>query len=127
MAHELAYTTPSCDNRSAWIWTSHTLSQNIYFTSKIEAHHLSISEYLPFEPVTKYHFPQRNRLISGISKGVLITEAENVVVVRLQSQYALDQNRNVYVLPGDLFNPLTQGNLYRAREGACIVTGAEDI
>ena len=106
---------------------THYPKETYILRQKIEAHHLSISEYLPFEPVTKYHFPQRNRLISGISKGVLITEAEKRSGSQITIAHALDQNRNVYVLPGDLFNPLTQGNLYRAREGACIVTGAEDI
>ena len=47
-------------------------------------------------------------------------------VVKLQL-IALDQNRNIYVLPGSIFNPLTKGNLKRAQEGAMIVTSADDI
>nr|WP_236580698.1 DNA-processing protein DprA [Staphylococcus haemolyticus] len=88
---------------------------------------LVISEYPPFTSVRRYHFPQRNRLISGLSQGVLITEASVRSGSQITIDCALDQNRNIYVLPGSIFNPLTKGNLKRAQEGAMIVTSADDI
>lgn len=93
----------------------------------IEEKGLVISEYPPFERIRRYYFPQHNRLISGLSKGVLITEAQVKSGSQITIDCALEQNRNVYVLPGSLFNPLTKGNLRRAQEGAMIVTKADDI
>lgn len=93
----------------------------------IEEKGLVISEYPPLTSVRRYHFPQRNRLISGLSQGVLITEASVRSGSQITIDCALDQNRNIYVLPGSIFNPLTKGNLKRAQEGAMIVTSADDI
>lgn len=93
----------------------------------IEEKGLVISEYPPLTSVRRYHFPQRNRLISGLSKGVLITEASVRSGSQITIDCALEQNRNIYVLPGSIFNPLTKGNLKRAQEGAMIVTSADDI
>ena len=93
----------------------------------IEVKGLVISEYPPFTSVRRYHFPQRNRLISGLSQGVLITEASVRSGSQITIDCALEQNRNIYVLPGSIFNPLTKGNLKRAQEGAMIVTSADDI
>ena len=93
----------------------------------IEVKGLVISEYPPFTSVRRYHFPQRNRLISGLSQGVLITEASVRSGSQITIDCALDQNRNIYVLPGSIFNPLTKGNLKRAQEGAMIVTSGDDI
>ena len=93
----------------------------------IEEKGLVISEYPPFKNIARYHFPQRNRLISGLSRGVLITEARIKSGSQITIDCAIEQNRNVYVLPGSMFNPLTKGNLLRAQEGAMIVSEAEDI
>lgn len=93
----------------------------------IEEKGLVISEYPPFINIARYHFPQRNRLISGLSKGVLITEAGIKSGSQITIDCAIEQNRNVYVLPGSMFNPLTKGNLLRAQEGAMIVSEAQDI
>lgn len=93
----------------------------------IEEKGLVISEYPPLTSVRRYHFPQRNRLISGLSQGVLITEASVRSGSQITIDCALEQNRNIYVLPGSIFNPLTKGNLKRAQEGAMIVTSADDI
>lgn len=93
----------------------------------IEEKGLVISEYPPFKNIARYHFPQRNRLISGLSRGVLITEARIKSGSQITIDCAIEQNRNVYVLPGSMFNTLTKGNLLRAQEGAMIVSEAEDI
>ena len=93
----------------------------------IEETGLVISEYPPLTKINKYQFSERNRLISGLSRGVLITEAKIKSGSQITIDCALDQNRNVYVLPGSMFNPLTKGNLLRAQEGAMIVSEAEDI
>ena len=94
---------------------------------KIDSHYLSVSEYPPHTPPAKYRFPERNRLISGLSRGVLITEARERSGALITVDQALDQNRNVYVLPGDMFNTYTKGNLLRVQEGAEIVLSEKDI
>ena len=86
-----------------------------------------ISEYQPFQPVRKYHFAQRNRLISGLAKGLFITESTIKSGTQITVDCALDQNRDVYVAPGDMFNVLTQGNMYMAQQGAKVVLSAKDI
>ncbi|WP_420854007.1 DNA-processing protein DprA [Staphylococcus ratti] len=91
------------------------------------AHGLTISEYPPFTRPARHHFPERNRIISGLCQGVLVTEAKERSGALITLDQALEQNRNVYVLPGDMFNLHTKGNLLRAKEGAEIVLSAEDI
>lgn len=93
----------------------------------IEETGLVISEYPPVTKISKYQFPERNRLISGLSRGILITEAKIKSGSQITIDCALDQNRNVYVLPGSMFDSLTTKNLLRAQEGAMIVLEAEDI
>ncbi|MCG3398763.1 DNA-processing protein DprA [Staphylococcus massiliensis] len=93
----------------------------------IETYHCTISEYPPFTKIAKFRFPERNRIISGVSNGVLVTEANQQSGALITIDQALDQNRNVYVLPGSMFNDLTKGNMKRAKEGAKIVTEASDI
>lgn len=88
---------------------------------------LTVSEYPPMTSPAKFRFPERNRIISGLSKGVLVTEAKERSGALITLDQALEQNRNVYVLPGDMFNPYTKGNLLRVKEGAEIILSANDI
>ncbi|PHK50723.1 DNA-processing protein DprA [Staphylococcus edaphicus] len=94
---------------------------------QLEHKGLVISEYLPFEKPKKHYFPERNRLISGLSKGVFITESTENSGTSITTNCALEQNREVYVLPGSIYNKMTLGNLQSAQEGAKIVLRAEDI
>lgn len=94
---------------------------------QIERNGLVISEYLPFEKPKRHHFPERNRLISGLSKGIFITESSDNSGTSITTRFALEQNRDVYVLPGSIFNKMTLGNLRSAQEGAKIVLNADDI
>ncbi|UXR77526.1 DNA-processing protein DprA [Staphylococcus sp. IVB6227] len=89
--------------------------------------HLTISEYPPFVSPAAFRFPERNRLISGLSKGVFITEAKERSGALITVDHALEQNRNVYVLPGDMYNPFTKGNMLRIQEGAEVVLSENDI
>ena len=65
--------------------------------------------------------------ISGFVKRVLITEAKEQSGSHITIDFALEQNRNVYVLPGSMFNPMTKGNLLRIPEGAKVSINANDI
>lgn len=95
--------------------------------TQIESKGIVISEYVPTEGPRKHHFPERNRLITGLSKGVFITESTVRSGTNITKDCALDQNREVYVLPGSIYNPMTRGNLVSAQEGAKIVLNAYDI
>lgn len=93
----------------------------------MECHHLVISEYYPTTQIAKFQFPERNRIISGLSQGVLITEAQLRSGSLITCDQALDQNRDVYCLPGKITSKLSQGCNQKIAEGAKIIVQVEDI
>ncbi|NQV17342.1 MAG: DNA-protecting protein DprA [Armatimonadetes bacterium] len=86
-----------------------------------------ISEYLPGQKVEKWNFPTRNRIISGISLGSLIIEGSKKSGALLTAKFALDQNRDVFALPGDINREQSAGPNYLIKLGAKIVTCPDDI
>lgn len=88
---------------------------------------LLVSEFLPGEPPRPYHFPLRNRLISGLSAGVLVVEAAHASGSLITARWAVDQGRNVYALPGRVDHPMSRGTHRLLREGATLVESPEEI
>lgn len=88
---------------------------------------LILSEYPPNTPPQKYHFPERNRIISGLSFGTLVIEAKERSGTLITVDQALDQGREVYAVPGSPFMPQTKGCHKMIQDGAKLVTAAEDI
>jgi DNA processing protein len=86
-----------------------------------------ISEYAPGTHGTKFSFPQRNRIISGLSKGVLVVEADYISGAIITAKYALEQNRDVFALPGSIFSKTSEGTNDLIKKGAKLVTCADDI
>ena len=86
-----------------------------------------VSEYWPtFEPLS-FRFPQRNRIVSGLSYGTLIAEAALKSGAMITANLTLEQNRELMCMPGALTNPNTEGIYKLLSEGATMVTKGEDI
>ncbi|OPX44599.1 hypothetical protein CLHUN_15930 [Ruminiclostridium hungatei] len=88
---------------------------------------LILSEYPPGTPPMQYNFPARNRIISGISSGVLIVEAAQRSGSLITAALALEQGREVFAVPGNIDCAYSRGTNSLIREGAKIVLGVEDI
>jgi DNA processing protein len=87
-----------------------------------------VSEYLPGTKPQTWHFPARNRIISGISAGVLVVEAGQSSGSLITAEMAFDQARNIYAIPGRIDAPMSIGtNNLIARTKAQLVTNATDI
>lgn len=103
-------------------------ASNRYVAEKILAQSgLLLSEYPPGVPPQEFHFPQRNRIIAGLSLGVLIIEAAASSGALITAQCALEQNREVFAVPGSIFSPNSSGTNNLIKTGAKLITGARDI
>lgn len=86
-----------------------------------------ISEYAPGTPIYKSNFVARNRIVSGLSDGVLITEAAQHSGTTSTANFALDQGKTVMAVPGNITNPMSAGCNNLIKVGATPVTNTEDI
>lgn len=86
-----------------------------------------ISEIPPGTNVRKGNFPQRNRIISGLSLGALVIEADKNSGSLITANYALDQNREIFSVPGPIFSQNSSGTLSLIKRGAVCVTEVSDI
>jgi len=102
-------------------------AENHKLFDMIRQHGCIISEYPPGTEPRAGHFPARNRIISGLSEGILVVEAAHDSGSLLTADFALEQGRDVYAAPGSVYNPNCQGNLQLLKQGAILTTAAGDI
>ena len=88
---------------------------------------LLISEFSPGQPPMAFHFPYRNRIISGLGDAVILMEARIRSGSLVTVSHALNQGKEVFVYPGDPSSPYSEGNRQLLREGATYFTTARDI
>ena len=101
--------------------------QNEKLAARIMERGCIISEYRMGTPPEARNFPRRNRIISGLSRGVLVVEAPRKSGALLTAGYALEQNRDVFAVPGDPSWPSRKGSNELIRDGARLVQSASDI
>lgn len=95
--------------------------------TRIQANGCLISEYLPTEKPKRWYFPARNRIISGLSDGVLVVEAPEKSGALITANDAAEQGRDVFVVPGNIDNKACAGSNNLLREGAIAVFSGWDI
>jgi DNA processing protein len=86
-----------------------------------------LTEHPPAERPTRYSFPRRNRLISGLSRGTIVVEAGERSGSLITADFALEQGRTVFAVPGEVDGPGSRGPHLLLRQGARLVEGVADV
>jgi len=102
-------------------------TQNRALFEDMEQYGCLMSEFVPGTPPLARNFPKRNRIISGLSCGVLVVEAPEKSGALITAQAALDQGRDVFVIPGNIDVPTCVGSNRLLRDGAIAVSSGWDI
>jgi len=101
--------------------------ENAALHERIRAEGCIVSEMgLGVQPQAR-HFPRRNRIISGLSRGVVIVEASEGSGSLITANYALEQGREIFAVPGSPLDPRAKGTNRLIREGGTLTEGAEDV
>ena len=101
--------------------------ENAALYERIRAQGAIVSEMPLGQPPQARHFPRRNRLISGLSRGVIVVEAAEGSGSLITANYALEQNREIFAVPGSPLDPRAKGTNRLIREGATLTESAEDV
>lgn len=101
--------------------------ENMKLAKIIAMDHCLVSEYPPIKRPEKWHFPMRNRIIAGLSLGVLVLQAKRRSGSLITADFALDAGREVFAIPGPIQHKLFEGTNRLIQQGAKLVMNAQDI
>lgn len=101
--------------------------ENAKLLSRIAERGAVVSEYPPGTKPTTGQFPARNRIISGLSRGVLVVEAAERSGALITADFALEEGRDVFAVPGSILSANSKGAHHLIRQGAKLVEKADDI
>ena len=94
--------------------------------SYIGKNHLVLSEYGPGEQPLKFHFPERNRILAGLCRGVIVAEAKMRSGSLITCERAMEEGRDVFAIPGSILDGKSDGCHHLIQEGAkCIMSGSD--
>lgn len=103
-------------------------SENISLAKKIlETGGAIISEYPLGEKPQKQNFPERNRIVSGMANGIIVVEAKEKSGTLITVDFALEQGRDVFVVPGNINADTSKGTNELIKQGAKLITSYEDV
>jgi DNA processing protein len=108
--------------------------ESIYPRTNIKLAHIILehgglltSEYPPGQNATKWSFPERNRIMAGLAKIVIIVEGKTTSGTMITARLALEYNRDVFAVPGPIFSETSQGPLSLIEQGAMVLKHPSDI
>ncbi|MDF2556742.1 MAG: dprA [Bacillales bacterium] len=101
--------------------------ENQHLADEISQKGLLITEYPPNMPPQKHHFPARNRIISGLSKSILVIEGKKRSGTFITVEQGLNHGKDIFAVPGSLFSPESEGPNELIRQGARVIQHAKDI
>lgn len=101
--------------------------QHLPLGRRIAERGVIVSEYPPGTPARAGHFPKRNRIISGLSRGILVVEAGLKSGSLISARLALEQGREVFAIPGSVHSPVARGCHHLIKQGARLVETVDDV
>ncbi|MGE7665027.1 DNA-processing protein DprA [Ureibacillus composti] len=101
--------------------------ENRELAAKMAIDHLLITEYPPYVGVQKWHFPMRNRIISGISNALVVTESSLKSGTLITTDHALEHGKDVFVVPGPIHSEQSKGTNKLLKDGAIPVWNGYQI
>lgn len=125
-AHEGAFASGTCAVMAGGVDVIYPL-ENTGLYDRLKAEGAIVSEMPLSEPPQARHFPRRNRIVSGLARGVLVVEAAEGSGSLITANFALEQNREVFAVPGSPLDPRAKGTNKLLRQGAILTETADDV